>query len=76
MGHLEVVFPILSPSRAFSLELQTKHIEHNSRVIFLIVELVTTVETFSVPDELTFEFVEHLKSTSLTLKTKTMSSSL
>ena len=67
MEHLQVVFNMLSPSRAFSLDLQTKQIEQNSRIIFLITELVTTVERFQVPDEIIFEFVDHLENFRLKL---------
>ena len=67
MEHLQVVYQILSPSRSFFLELQTKQVEQNSRVIFLIAELVTTVETLNVPDEMTFEYVAPLENFRLKL---------
>jgi hypothetical protein len=47
---------MLSPSRQFLLE-----IEQNSRVIFLVTELVSTVENFHIPDDLIFEYVQHLE---------------
>ena len=67
MEHLQVVFNMLSPSRAFSLDLQTKQIEQNSQIIFLITKLVTTVERFQLPEEIIFEFVDHLENFRLKL---------
>ena len=57
MEHIQVLLSILSPSRTFSIELQMKRTEQNSRVIFLITELVTTVEAFQIPDDRTFELL-------------------
>ena len=47
-------------SRAFS-QTTDKRNGANSRVIFLITELVTTLENFQLPDDIIFEYVERLE---------------